>query len=313
MSGAYVAKPDAVIPVIVPPDWNPDWPFPGAYPPGYAPDYSLDITSADALAVGGSLAASILLHDHDTYKTNQPTAAARITWAATIDGDPVQLKFSGDEEYANSIQSSYSDQGSSFWGAAPTIEFDTAEEDIGKILILSANSSALNSTITGSKEITISNKVTVTISLSWTVGEPEVEPDPDDIDTWWIWGIVSHIMPAFSEFAPVCNLVVTDGYNSEPSVVKITTAGRNNISCYYPVVNGAIIEYTDFGNTDIPFPFADISVGSLDKYLIDISISMVVLIRMGGEILSTYSSTLTNGNPGQLFNITLNYKTGEVL
>ena len=37
MSGAYVAKPAAEVPVDYPDGWNPDWPFPGPFPPGFDP------------------------------------------------------------------------------------------------------------------------------------------------------------------------------------------------------------------------------------------------------------------------------------
>ncbi len=40
MSGAYVAKPDAVPESTAPPGWNPLWPWPGLFPPGFEwPDY----------------------------------------------------------------------------------------------------------------------------------------------------------------------------------------------------------------------------------------------------------------------------------
>lgn len=171
MSGAYVAKPAVVIPIVVPPDWNPDWDFPGPYPPGYVPDYSLAITSADTMAVGDTLSVSAVLYDHDTFETNHPKSTSILAWTATIDDDPIYVKLASAETYAVSISSAYASVvgsgGGAYWGAEPSLTFQLSDEHNGKTLVLNVASIVEGQIVTQTKNITIGG-LTVEIEAVYT-------------------------------------------------------------------------------------------------------------------------------------------------
>ena len=154
MAGAYTAKPEADDTPDVPDGWDVDWPFPGAFPPGYSPVYSIGITGGDY--IDGPFDASVTLYDHVTYATREP-AAYVIVWTASIGGDTVQLRFAGDPSYTGSVSSNYIAMGGDFWGATPSLEFETTEDDCGETLTLTATSTVWHETaVVGTKEIGIS-------------------------------------------------------------------------------------------------------------------------------------------------------------
>jgi hypothetical protein len=156
VSGAYVAKPAAVAASpSVPPGWDVDWPFcgvsgydpdpffPAPHPPGYEPDYSLAVSGTESIAYDGTASITATFRDQSTYATNEPDA---IVWTATVSSSPsrsVNLRFSGDEDYASSVSSVC--VFGTYWGTTPDIEFELTEEDIGGTIILTAKS-----TISGS-------------------------------------------------------------------------------------------------------------------------------------------------------------------
>jgi len=168
MTGAYVAKPDAAVePPDVPPGWDEDWSFPGPNPPGYTPVYSLNLSASESIGYGGTASITISLRDHVTYATIEPSGCS-ITWTATIDGESVNLRFSGDPDYASSISSSYSDIGD-YWGAEPEIEFELTEDDVGKTITLQGASTVSGSALTNTDTIEIRTyryAVTVTAQLT---------------------------------------------------------------------------------------------------------------------------------------------------
>ena len=68
MSGAYVAKPAAVVaPLDIPPGWNPIWSFPGPCPPGYTP--SLLLTGPSEINIGDSATIVLALLDAEPKDT----------------------------------------------------------------------------------------------------------------------------------------------------------------------------------------------------------------------------------------------------
>jgi len=152
MAGAYVAKPEAdATPPDVPDGWDPDWEHPGPDPPGYTPEYSLSATAGE---ISDDLSAAVTLNllDHVTYATDEPGSGV-IAWSAAIDGAPINLRFSGGEDYASSIESSYSDIGD-YWGAEPTIEFELTEANEGDTIVLTAESTVEGQTVSDTAEIT---------------------------------------------------------------------------------------------------------------------------------------------------------------
>lgn len=160
MSGAYVAKPAVVAPIspTPPPGWDPDWPFDGGesglpgsgpHPPGYVPIYSLAMTATGKIGYSGAASVVGSLRDHGTYATREPSA---ITWAAVIDGESVDLRFT-DESFASSISSGVSF--GSYWGAAPSIEFDLTEDNEGDTITLTGTSTVDGVVVTQAVEITV--------------------------------------------------------------------------------------------------------------------------------------------------------------
>ena len=139
MAGAYVAKPAVVSVPDVPPGWDDDnsggWPFPGALPPGYSMELTFPMVSTATTWPAEAHDAEVTLRDHDDYGTTEPEPD--IVWRATLDGTPLQLKFSGGASFLDSISSTYASIGD-FWGAEPTIEFDIDAGDAGLLIVLQA-------------------------------------------------------------------------------------------------------------------------------------------------------------------------------
>lgn len=178
MAGAYTAKPAVVSTPDVPPGWNPSWPrpgetditwpgidpdpfFPAPFPPGYSPDYSIVMTASEIIAYDGTAAVTGSLRDHLTYATNEPDV---IAWTATVSSSPgrsVNLRFPGDEEYANSILSDC--VFGTYWGATPDIEFELTEEDTGGTIILTAKSAISGAYVGATLAIEVGLQVVITV------------------------------------------------------------------------------------------------------------------------------------------------------
>ncbi|MBW2079172.1 MAG: hypothetical protein JRI71_16805 [Deltaproteobacteria bacterium] len=154
MPGAYTSTPIvAADPPDVPDGWDADWDFPGAFPPGYTPEYSLNLSATGSIAYDGVATATVSLRDHVTYTTMEPSGCS-IIWTATIDGEAVNLRFSGDVDYESSISSSYS-EGETYWGAAPEIEFELTGGNVGDTIMLMATSVVNGDDLAQSSEIAI--------------------------------------------------------------------------------------------------------------------------------------------------------------
>lgn len=217
MGGAYVAKP-AVVPVLpgygdppVPPGrdpdpeypgdpsdpgypfdpgsppWNPDWPFPGPTPPGYNHLFSMTLTGATAVSSGSPVSLSTRMVDAGEYVTVEPSEDERITWTATINGKKINVKFSGDAEYNENIESDYSsfvDGNTTFYGIDTELEFDLLPEHIGKILIVQVEGVNHNLVGYGTRELTV-GKFFFRVEIT--------ETNPDLVETIWRY-IASYVM-----------------------------------------------------------------------------------------------------------------------
>ena len=158
MSGAYTAKPAVPpeeVPVVPtpPPGWDLDWTFPGPYPPGYTPAFTLPMTATAVIVPSGTAAVSGEFRDHADYLTNEPDA---IIWTAVIVSSPereIELRFEGEEEYADSI-SSDSTLGD-FWSVAPSVEFELTRSDEGGIITLTGTSAIDGTTVVGTADISV--------------------------------------------------------------------------------------------------------------------------------------------------------------
>jgi len=178
MAGAYVAKAAETSSPSVPPGWDLDWPFPGPAPPGYSFDLSFTVTGADSYVPASEYSATNTLYDHDTYETEEPSGS--ITWTATIDGSEVQLKKSGDSEFASSVTSDYAKIGG-YWGAQPTLLFNVGAADDGSVITLQASGDPLTGeTITGTKQIEVEapdEELTLTALFECVItAQPLAEP-----------------------------------------------------------------------------------------------------------------------------------------
>lgn len=138
MAGAYVAKPAEVSVDTKPVGWDGDWPFPGPLPPGYSMDLSLNLTAVAIYTPGAAHDATVSLRDQIDFGTTEPDGPNEITWTATLDGTPMQLKLSGGV-YASYIESNYADIGD-YWGAEPTFVFPVTIFDGGSVITLAASS-----------------------------------------------------------------------------------------------------------------------------------------------------------------------------
>ena len=174
MGGAYAAKPADTVAVDLPPGWNPDWPrpgdtdrdpnpfFPAPLPPGYTPNYSLVMTATDSIVFDAAASVTGSLRDYATYTTNEPEDSA-VIWTASVNGAAVQLKFTG-ESLADNISSTVA-YAATYWGAAPSIEFDLTEDNDGDTLVLTGVSVVDGITVTQTESISIT--ATHSASLSF--------------------------------------------------------------------------------------------------------------------------------------------------
>jgi len=164
MGGAYTSTPIVPTTPDVPDGWNPDWPFGDdgeggryPYPPGYSPVFSLNLSATETIVYDGAATATITLRDHVTYATAEPTGSS-ITWTATIDGETVNLRFSGGASYASSVSSSYT-EGATYWGAEPVIEFELIEENAGDTVMLRAASIVFDYSVAQTVNIEVANVI----------------------------------------------------------------------------------------------------------------------------------------------------------
>ena len=277
MSGAYVARPTVPIVPDLPPEWNPNWPFPGPLPPGYIPDYSLGMSAPASMAVGGSLAVSATLYDHDTYKTGEPAAASRVTWSATVDGTPVMLRFAGGGGFAAAAQSSYSaDDG--FWGARPTIEVQLTSEHSGKTLVLRAQSGVFDETLTETREIVIAG-LSATISLSWIPGVWQDDEIGYRENCAWVYGPDAKAALLVQE------------YRSLPAVIDSQEVeGETDVQYAGIPATSAIIAILRFAGEGV----YTLYLGSSYAMCLGVSLFATLVLRNGETVLGTYSTNITS-------------------
>lgn len=182
--GAYVAKAAAVSdPPDVPPGWAPAWPFPapgdltptvpgGPAPPGYVYEYSIPMTGVSALIdFDGSVTPTVTLYDHETYETppltgNPPIPS--VTWTATLGGDVIGIRFSGDTEYETSLNSAYTKPGD-FYLSTKEIEFELGVGNRGNVVTLSATSLTGGQEIGDFAYIEINVEMRATITFNYTL------------------------------------------------------------------------------------------------------------------------------------------------
>lgn len=191
MSGAYVAKPDAVVDPGLPPGWNPIWPFPGAFPPGYGPEYSMTLTAPPQMKPGTIVRNnSVALFDHETFATNEPDGTVTYTAVWLNPGETVGIKFAGGDEFVSSVSQEYSDVGDDFWGIASEFEFDVDAQDIGKTIVLTATSVPFRGGITlwKSVNILVVAKMLHTTTLTTVVTYQDFPVETGPPYTFYIWG-----------------------------------------------------------------------------------------------------------------------------
>ncbi|MFZ5832705.1 MAG: hypothetical protein ACOY3P_21670 [Planctomycetota bacterium] len=305
MSGAYVAKPTPVVPPVLPPGWNPDWPHPGPLPPGYAPDYSLAVTAPDSIGVGDPLNLAVRLFDHGSYKTAQPDEASRIAWSATIDGEPIPLRFEGSGEYLQGVQSPYAGFGG-FWGAEPALELQLAQEHNGKTLVLLAQSNVFGEALLETQEIAIGG-LSLELAVTWleppTVGEQtllnvSVSLERDD------YSLSANVLAGFNWVSQEL------GYQwwSMAAQAEGIDVAATNLSATFAAEDLGSVGGASSSPLSVKLQF----LGELAAS----SMSAVLEIRSGETVVGTYSTTLviTAGETEKVKSpwLKVNTETGEV-
>lgn len=284
MAGAYVARPATpVVPPDVPPDWNPDWTFPGPSPPGYEPEYSLPIAAPASVVPGNSLATSVRLRDHATYRTTQPVAPSVLTWTATVDNVPVPLRFAGAPNCATSVVSVYADF-DGFWGADPTLDVQLTESHNGKTLVLRATSLVGKETVVGTKSVSVETPPrVVTLTLGWSAGTG-------------IWSTQLSISRGGSGFA-------NRGYSSATS----DYFGTNNYPDEVTITDGNPISFSlselVMGELLVNVPYTSLFGGAVATATLTIS---------GGGLPGGTWTTTRSGTTGPSTWLTINCDTWEV-
>lgn len=311
MAGAYVAKPIVVSIPDIPPGWDPDWPrpgdtdvpgydpdpfFPAPFPPGYSPDYSLAMTASESIAYNGTAAVTGSLRDHLTHATNEPDV---IVWTATVSSSPsrsVNLRFSGDEDYAVSISSNCTF--GTYWGAAPDIEFELTEEDTGGTIILTARSAISGACVGATLAIEVVPSVAeFTSPVSYVFG-----------GAFSIFSFTNtfRTLPYDADAELVCVMARQQGF-APPTEINTV----NDVTETYPYtcagLDGYIIVTVDDDGVTAEINYANLEDG---QYLAITPVvsnfdatSSIVLSLVVGE--TTYTKTLTNDSAdGQWLRIT---------
>lgn len=302
MAGAYTAKPALVSVPDVPPGWGSNWPrpgetditwpgidpdpfFPAPFPPGYSSDYSIVTTATASIAPTGTASVTSTVRDHDDYATNEPSA---ITWAATIDGEAIDLKFDG-EEFAPSIKEDPA--WGTYWGTTPDIIFDLDDGNLGDTVVLQASCTLSGEALIDTSEIEIAPQVwTYTFSVARGAGEASGDQ------------VISRIRV---NGTTACQIVHTQG--GTPEYTTSTGAGWSG-NFTYALANPQIITATD---QDVPlsevhawirkgFQTGAFTVtGTFKTYLNDV-------------LQGTHTISASHGTMGNKDWLTFNYETGEV-
>lgn len=161
MAGAYVAKPAVDLPPPegpptvddVPPGWDLNWPFPGPYPPGYAPELTLPMTATETIRFFGTAAVTGEFRDHTIFVTNEPDAVVLTAVIASSPSRDINLRFSGDSEYASSV--SINCTLADYWGVGGDVEFELTRADEGGIITLTGTGAISGVTVTDTVEIIV--------------------------------------------------------------------------------------------------------------------------------------------------------------
>jgi hypothetical protein len=196
MAGAYVAKPDVPVVPEVPDDWNPDWPFPGAAPPGYDYEYSLQISGVSGISPSGNVVPTATIFDHTTYRTIPIAETVKQTWSGSIGGVAVGVKLQGDDDYSESVESSYSQFDSLFWGAQPELQFDLSGAEAGDTLTVRVQSLVGGGIVSATQELPIAITATFSATGSFTAG---TDGEPVVATCWIAAGKSGPFWPVFGD------------------------------------------------------------------------------------------------------------------
>jgi len=145
-----------------------------------------------------------------SYATGEP-AGCLIIWTATIGGESVNLRFSGNGDYVSNISSSYS-EGETYWGAEPEIEFDLMMANAGEELVLICRSLVGGFLVNTSVNIAL----TVPMDLTYTASGTFYGYTPvGGFNTWYVyvWLTIIDIDTSETEFEKNWWVILSpDGY-----------------------------------------------------------------------------------------------------
>ena len=125
----------------------------GAYTAKPGLNYTLVMTMATSFLAGDALAVIGSFRLDGTRRTIEPPDPT-ITWTATVDGNPVNLRIAGIGSYESSVTSEASDSGV-YWQSSISLEFEDIGAAADQALIVTASATMVETVISDSKTATV--------------------------------------------------------------------------------------------------------------------------------------------------------------
>ncbi len=116
-------------------------------------DYSLVLSGPSSRFFSGASDCTVILLANSVSKTAEPISKT-ITFTATLDGAPLNLRFTGDSTYLSSISSPVADS-DGFWQTSISIEWEVTFADDDKIIELTAQGAIAGLSVSDTLNITV--------------------------------------------------------------------------------------------------------------------------------------------------------------
>ncbi|MEE8207520.1 MAG: hypothetical protein V3T88_00985 [Nitrosomonadaceae bacterium] len=139
-------------------------------------DYMLNVTGPTTMGFNAAAACVASFRADATSKTAEPTNKT-ITWSATLDGNPVNLRVGSSGGYAATATDTASDSGT-FWEASSSLEFDMSVDVNDRTLVVTGAG-----TIAG---LAVNDTATTTVE-GWPDAEYTYTADLEDV--FWVSGL----------------------------------------------------------------------------------------------------------------------------
>lgn len=178
--------------------------MPNAYVAKTGYTYSLVLSGPSTMQVNSSIAVTASYRRENTGRTGSP-ADTSLTWTATIDGSPVNLRLGGTGAYSASVTSEVSDTGS-YWESSVDVDFENTGTD--KTVILTVSGSIAGSDVSDELSIEITDfSLVVTASTPMFLDETtsvvaslrdqatQKTPEPSIKTVTWTANLDSRVVP----------------------------------------------------------------------------------------------------------------------